>query len=352
MMGAAAGRLRRRWVGLLLGGGAACVTGETLSSDALTIQGQLDEARRRGAYRCAPLALAEAEAHLEFLKGALHRGDSVRAQGHRDRSKAAMLTALDRSKGCVAPDADGDGVPDSDDRCPREVGLESLLGCPDVDGDGLADRDDTCPTLPGPATSLGCPDEDGDAIPDPVDRCRAEPEDFDGHDDEDGCPEEDPVRDTDGDGLLDPDDACPLEPETPNGVDDEDGCPDVKLDLVEIDREAGRIALKRKVFFDTGRASIKPVSYGLLTEVAEALKAFPRMKVVIEGHTDSVGSSRVNLRISQARAEAVRDYLIAQGIPPERLIAIGFGEDKPLDTNRTRAGRDRNRRVDFTISAE
>lgn len=390
-----------------------CASGAALRREAESIQVQLDNARQAGAYRCAPRALAKAEAHLDFLQGELQQGHALRAKDHREEAAAALVTVMEQVKVCppLVADRDGDGVPDDADKCPDVPGPEKYEGCPDRDGDGIhdgidqcidapedkdgtededgcpenEDRDgdglidpedmcpddpgplkdkgcpdtdgdglhdgvDQCPEKPGPKDNKGCPvgDADGDGILDDVDKCRDTPEDKDGWEDEDGCPD----PDNDADGILDEADRCPLEPETMNGHLDGDGCPDKKLQLVEVKRDVGKIEIKEKVYFQTGKSRIRSRSYPLLNEVAEALKTAPTMTVLVEGHTDSVGSSARNLRLSQARADSVRDYLMAQGIAGERLTAVGFGEEKPIDTNRTRSGRSNNRRVEFTITGE
>ncbi|RKZ25516.1 hypothetical protein DRQ20_04995, partial [bacterium] len=104
--------------------------------------------------------------------------------------------------------------------------------------------------------------------------------------------------------------------------------------------------------FDPGKAVIKPMYYPILDRVAEVLKENPNVKVEIQGHTDSVGPEDYNLRLSQARAEAVRQYLISKGISPDRLIAKGYGEMMPIADNRTREGRAKNRRIEFVVIEE
>jgi OOP family OmpA-OmpF porin len=419
---------------------AGCTTGAALFREADSIQNQLDAAREAGAYRCAPKALALAEAHLEFLKEELSQGNAVRAAEHRAESSAALVTVMARVKTCPplvgdadgdgllddrdacvkvpgkpefmgcpdsdgdglpdprdrcpavaedadgvddddgcpededsdddglldpedacphergpralrgCPDSDGDGLADGDDRCPNAAGLREHGGCPDSDGDGVLDGEDRCPKVPGAEENRGCPygDQDTDGVLDKDDRCPDVPEDPDGFEDADGCPD----ADNDGDGIVDGADRCPLALETMNGVDDEDGCPDQKLELVEVNRELGKIEIKQKVFFATGKATIQPVSFRLLDEVAEVLKTYPTMQVMVEGHTDAVGSASKNLRLSQDRADAVRVYLVGKGVPPERLTAMGFGKERPLESNQTKAGREVNRRVEFTITKE
>ena len=382
--------IKRQGLFLLIaaGLGSSCAVGAALRLDSETIQTRLDAARESGAYECAPKELATAESNLEFLNVELDEGNPVRATDHRDKAREALVQVIEKLKGCQpAPgpkDRDGDGVPDENDACPDNPGPAKFLGCPDrdgdgspdnvdkcpdapedmdghddedgcpetedKDGDGVLDAVDACPEIPGPAENKGCPlrDRDHDGILDDVDQCPDDPEDKDGFEDQDGCPD----LDNDKDGIPDKVDQCPDLPETKNGYKDEDGCPDINPDLVVVNRDLGKIEIKQKVYFDTGKATIKPISFKLLNEVAAVLKANPSMEVLVEGHTDSVGSDALNMKLSGARANSVREYMIGQGVEATRLTAIGFGKTKPIADNGTADGREMNRRVEFTIVKE
>ncbi|RLB54993.1 MAG: hypothetical protein DRI34_11260 [Deltaproteobacteria bacterium] len=251
--------------------------------------------------------------------------------------------------GCPDPDNDGDGITDAKDKCPDDKGTVEHQGCPfsDQDADGLADKEDKCPEQAGPRENQGCPwgDQDEDGLTDNVDKCPRQAEDKDGFEDDDGCPD----PDNDKDGIPDDKDKCPLEPETINGVKDSDGCPD-KGRVVVIVRKK-KIEILQKVYFATGRSTILRRSYRLLDQVAQVLRGHSEIKRVrIEGHTDSRGSERFNQRLSEARARSVMRYLVKKGgIDPARLEAVGYGESKPIADNKTRKGREANRRVEFTI---
>ncbi len=219
----------------------------------------------------------------------------------------------------------------------------------DSDHDGLLDRDDKCPSAPedkdGFEDEDGCPDEDndGDGIVDEHDRCVNDPEDKDGFEDDDGCPD----KDNDGDGVLDAKDKCPNEPETFNNFEDEDGCPDKGQGPVQIQR--GKITVP-PVFFASGKDKILTRSKATLALVAETLKKNAWVKKVrIEGHTDDRGDSEFNLALSDRRAASVKRFLIAEGVEQGRLDSRGFGEEKPVADNKTRKGRGDNRRVEFII---
>ncbi|MFP2963213.1 OmpA family protein, partial [Myxococcus sp. 1LA] len=260
-------------------------------------------------------------------------------------------------------DTDGDGILDIDDACPTEPedkdGFQDSDGCPDPDNDadGIPDTADACPNEPETVNGFedtdGCPDvapppppvdTDGDGIMDPDDGCPNEPEDKDGFQDEDGCPD----PDNDRDGIPDAQDKCPNEPETINGVDDEDGCPDKGTVKVLVDGE--RIVILEKVYFATGKDVILARSFPLLKQVAAVLRANPQVELVrIEGHTDDQGNDAKNLDLSQRRANNVRTFLVNAGIAADRMEAVGYGETKPVDTNKTAKGRENNRRVGFTI---
>ena len=99
--------------------------------------------------------------------------------------------------------------------------------------------------------------------------------------------------------------------------------------------------------FQTGKAVILPVSQGILDQVAQSLVDNPDVNVEVGGHTDSQGSEAANLRLSQARADAVREYLIGKGVPAARITAKGYGEGSPVADNTTAAGRSANRRVEL-----
>jgi outer membrane protein OmpA-like peptidoglycan-associated protein len=264
--------------------------------------------------------------------------------------------------GCPDPDNDQDGVLDVNDGCPLDPEdvdkFEDTDGCPDPDNDkdGFLDTQDKCPndaeTINQWEDTDGCPDTipdtDGDGFLDPQDKCPTEPEDKDGFADEDGCPD----PDNDMDGILDVNDTCPMKPETLNGYQDADGCPDekpqIKLKLVKVTK--AKIEILQKVYFKTAKSKIKRKSYPVLEEVALVLKSYKYIKRVrIEGHTDSVGPDKYNKRLSQGRADAVRKFLTDRGVEVERLDAEGFGEEQPLDSNKTKAGRANNRRVEFNI---
>ncbi len=125
---------------------------------------------------------------------------------------------------------------------------------------------------------------------------------------------------------------------------------DVTLQPTKLKVEKNRIVILEKVNFELNKATIKADSFDLLNEVGEVIMRNPDAgRVEVQGHTDDQGSDSYNLDLSQRRAEAVRDYLIKRGVDKERLIAVGFGESKPIADNRTPAGRAENRRVEFIL---
>jgi OOP family OmpA-OmpF porin len=247
-------------------------------------------------------------------------------------------------------DRDGDGLRDDVDKCPDDPedkdGFEDDDGCPDLDNDadGIKDTSDKCPMDPEDIDKFededGCPDldNDKDGLADKVDQCPNEAEDKDGFEDDDGCPD----LDNDNDTFLDKDDKCPIE----FGV-APDGCPKKYVNVVVTQT---KIEIKQTVFFEFNKATIKSVSFGLLNEVAQALKDNPKIKVEVQGHTDSVGSDARNLKLSQKRAESVRTYLVKQGVDSSRMVPKGYGETVPIADNRTKDGRAENRRVEFVIT--
>ncbi len=213
-------------------------------------------------------------------------------------------------------DSDGDGIPDDIDACPMEKGTKDNDGCPK-----LADRD-------------------GDGIPDIYDKCPDQPEDKDGIDDGDGCPE----TDADGDGIPDTEDACPKQPGPRNADPKKNGCPTTYT------FEGTVIKFVQQVHFAIGSATILPDSFPILQDVVNLLKVNPNLKrIAVEGHTDNTGAADMNRHLSQLRAESVMNWIVSHGIVAARLEAHGYGPDKPIDTNDTPAGRTKNRRVEFKI---
>jgi outer membrane protein OmpA-like peptidoglycan-associated protein len=234
-------------------------------------------------------------------------------------------------------DRDGDGFLDPDDKCPDDPGV-APDGCPDLDADkdGILLPDDKCPEEKGVAPD-GCPvaDRDGDGFLDPDDKCPDEPGVA-----PDGCPDLDP----DKDGILNPHDKCPNEPETKNGYQDEDGCPD------ELPEEVKKFTgVMEGIQFDVNRATIRPASFATLDAAAKVLTDYPELRLEISGHTDTDGTHDRNLKLSQERADSVKAYLVKKGVAEERIQTRGAGPDEPIADNKTREGKQQNRRIEFKI---
>jgi outer membrane protein OmpA-like peptidoglycan-associated protein len=288
-------------------------------------------------------------------------------QGCPDRDKDGITDSQDKCpdvpglkelQGC--PDADGDGITDAEDSCVYDKGLREFYGCPDRDSDRVIDKLDECPDTPGLAEFNGCPDRDKDGTPDKTDLCPdvAGPKehfgcpDTDGdgvYDNEDKCiqtpgPKENlgcAWPDKDGDGVFDKDDACP----TIFGVPENKGCP--KLEKKEL--ETIKYAFEN-LEFETGKDIIRTHSYPSLNALAALLVKKDSYGLRIEGHTDNVGADDKNLILSQKRADAVKAYLAKKGVSAQKLETYGYGETKPIATNDTKEGRQKNRRVEMTIT--
>ncbi|GGG93850.1 cell envelope biogenesis protein OmpA [Polaribacter pacificus] len=269
--------------------------------------------------------------HYQHSLGVVYRFGAVDTDGDGvvDKDDACPdVAGLAAFNGC--PDTDGDGVQDSEDACVNVAGLASLNGCPDADGDGIADKDDMCPDAKGSAANNGCPDSDGDGVVDRDDKCP----NVAGPVANGGCP----WPDTDGDGVLDKDDNCPNEA----GVASNNGCPEpVITDAAAKELED----FAKSILFNSGRTTFKTGVSAKLDQVVELMNKFPRANFIIEGHTDSTGTDAVNLKVSDKRAKAVRDYLVKNGVDASRLESKGFGEMYPIADNKTSAGRAKNRRV-------
>jgi len=277
-------------------------------------------------------------------------GEAVDANGcplPKDADRDGVTDNLDRcpdtpagtpvdATGCPK-DSDGDGVTDLSDKCPNTPAGTAVdaTGCPrDSDKDGVLDAADKCPNTPAgtPVDETGCPkDSDNDGVTDLLDKCPNTPPGIgvDGN----GCP-----FDHDGDGVIDSRDKCP---DTPTGTKvDAVGCPELF--------GGGATLVLEGVYFETGKAILKPESQASLYRVAESLRGNPEVTVEIGGHTDNTGSRATNMRLSNARANAVRDFLISRGVDAHRMTAKGYGPDKPVADNKTVAGRAANRRVELT----
>jgi outer membrane protein OmpA-like peptidoglycan-associated protein len=267
-------------------------------------------------------------------------------------SEVERVTIYSKETVVTSEDKDGDGIPDDVDKCPKEP----------EDKDGFEDND-------------GCPDKDNDkdGITDDIDKCPNEPEDKDGFEDNDGCPDRDndqdgvedgldkcpkepedkdnfedndgcPDPDNDKDGIADAIDKCPNEPETVNHYKDEDGCPDEVP--AEVKKFTGVI---EGINFKTNSAHILPGSWAVLDRALKVLQDFPDVNLEISGHTDSKGRDAYNLRLSQRRADSVKLYFVTRGIASSRLVSIGYGESRPIADNATASGRASNRRTEFKL---
>jgi outer membrane protein OmpA-like peptidoglycan-associated protein len=247
--------------------------------------------------------------------------------------------------GCSAgqKDADLDAIADTGDRCPGTPAGEraDAEGCSpsqkDDDKDGVMNPADRCPgTRPGEQVdSTGCPpgprDSDGDGVADTTDQCPTTPagEAVNSR----GCP-----RDTDTDGISDARDHCPS---TPAGQPvDENGCP-------ILFQKGARTVVLRGVTFQTGKATLTPSARAVLRDIATQLVENPEYRVQISGHTDNTGTRAANLRLSLARARTVETFLEANGVPLRQVSSKGFGPDVPIASNKTAAGRAKNRRVEL-----
>lgn len=248
--------------------------------------------------------------NVNFSKGLGHfYQNQTRSGSFRHQAIGASLGVFlnsDKRREAKKRDRDNDGVPDIEDDCPREKGSIVAKGCPDKDNDGVPDRDDFCPNLAGTANRKGCP-----------------------------------APDSDRDGVNDDEDKC-LDVKGPK---ENNGCPETDEDLqAKMEGYAKRIQFKYK------STSLSSSSKTVLDEVVKVLKRNPRLHVLIEGYTSSDGNGRNHMRLSQARAESVKQYLEWNGIGTRRLKAVGFGDANPVNKGKTEADRALNRRVELKIT--
>ena len=274
-------------------------------------------------------------------------GDGV--EDYRDKCPNTPEAAWGKvdTLGCPL-DTDGDGVPDYLDECPETPeaawGKVDEKGCPlDTDKDGVPDYLDACPDTPEAAKGMvdanGCPiDSDGDGVPDYLDKCPNTPAAAVGYVDSVGCP-----LDSDADGVPDYLDKCPTVP----GTEANKGCPEVKREVRQLLQKA-----MQGIEFETGKAKIKKKSYALLDEIAAIFIANESYIIEVQGHTDNTGKAAANKKISEQRAKEVMKYLEKKGVPADRMTAVGYGQEQPIADNKTAAGRQKNRRVEFKITFE
>ena len=269
-------------------------------------------------------------------------GDGV--PDDKDRCPGTPTGAIVDATGCPK-DTDGDGVPDYQDACPRtpKGAIVDANGCPlDGDGDGVYDGIDKCPSTPLGARvdSLGCSkDTDNDGVPDGIDQCPRTPPRAEV--DAKGCP-----KDDDNDGVYNGIDRCPKTP--PGTKVDTTGCPKAPK-LKKGESITIRINFKTCSWDISSEESIK------LQDALNMMRAFPNMIIVVEGHTDnrSIGAGckrkgvKDNVDLSFKRANAVRDWLISNGIDGSRIQVKGYGATKPIASNDTANGRAKNRRIEL-----
>jgi len=130
-----------------------------------------------------------------------------------------------------------------------------------------------------------------------------------------------------------------------NGYQDLDGCPD------ELPKEIKKYTgdAVKGINFATGKADLLPSSNTVLDEIVAVLKSYPDVKLEVQGHTDTVGERNDNIDLSKRRADSVRAYFLSKGIEDARITAVGYGPDKPIADNKTKAGKAKNRRVEMKL---
>ncbi|TAE30915.1 MAG: OmpA family protein [Candidatus Kapaibacterium sp.] len=250
-------------------------------------------------------------------------------------------------------DTDGDGLTD-----PDEVNkYKTNPSVADTDGDGVNDADEINKTKtdplkadqaappPAPAPSNG--DSDADGLPDA---------------DETSTYKTDPTKlDTDGDGLKDGDEVLkhktdPLKPDTDGGgMNDGDEVRKRRNPLAPADDsikslskiDVGRTLVLEGIEFESGKATITPASAAVLENALDYFNEYPEISVEIDGHTDNAGNKDSNLKLSQARADAVKVWLTSRGVSADRLATKGYGPDKPVAPNDTPENKKKNRRIEF-----
>ena len=229
-------------------------------------------------------------------------------------------------------DVDNDGVVDSLDKCPSQKGPLKYFGCPvpDTDKDGVDDDMDKCPNESGTKKYNGCPipDTDKDGMNDEADKCPT----VSGLTRYTGCP----IPDTDKDGVNDEIDTCP----TVAGISANNGCEDVQPIFSKIASD---------FTFKTGTSVLNSKILSKLDSVVSLLNQYPNIHLDIIGNTDNTGSIKINMPLSEKRANIVFKYLLKKNVPTDRLTKKGVADTNPIDTNKTALGRAKNRRTDMNV---
>ena len=227
--------------------------------------------------------------------------------------------------------------------CPGQPLLGSPCKVPDSDGDGVFDNMDKCPNTPAgrKVNAQGCElDGDGDGVVDALDKCPNTPAGRKVN--AQGC-----ELDSDGDGIVDGLDKCPG---TPSGVKvDAQGCPPVAEKVTVVEEVIVEKLVLQGINFDSESDKITTQFDPVLEKAAAALNnpAWKGVKVEVAGYTDYLGTDEYNLKLSDRRANAVRDYLVSKGIAADRLTTKGYGKADPIADNATPEGRYQNRRVEL-----
>ncbi len=274
---------------------------------------------------------------------------------------------LDQNDSCVTdsgivkfngcPDRDGDDIMDKEDDCPDTPGIPEFKGCPDTDGDGLMDKEDECPTFPGPKINRGCPlkllhniNEMGEILE--TDTMYLDDKYFYFEDLKANQNQLFMLSEDDNSDFI----RVILGNDTITAFRNAKGyyfyayLPPAPAEIELLEEE--EIILKAafdNLEFESGKAKIKERSYPSLEKLAKLLLKKPEWRIKISGHTDDVGKASSNLKLSQKRSEAVRDFLILNDVLKERIDVEWFGETKPIATNKTKEGRQKNRRVEMKI---
>ena len=296
----------------LLGAAAGCARGPELVSRMRALEAVVAQAEHNGAVRCAPRELATAQSQLRFAALELEQGFPLRAERHFERAEPNAHAArfLSVPEHCAAraiavsskeaPDSDADGVPDDVDQCVFEK----------EDRDQYLD-DDGCPEM----------DNDLDTLSDDVDACPLVAEDPDGQRDADGCPD----PDNDGDGVLDADDACPSEAGSASGA--PPGCAAEPPLAVLTDCE---VLITRPIDFEPQSERIARTSVVVLKAVVDLLASDPGLRLEIRVLASGLATERNDRQLSERRAAAVKKYIVAQGVTPDRLGSSGSSSEPGL----------------------
>lgn len=267
---------------------------------------------------------------MDMLAGDVNTNNMVNGNDHFLNHQMGLTFSLGNKTKKL--DVDGDGFTDFEDACPKVFGVAAMQGCPDTDRDGIKDSEDPCPNQSGSLAMGGCPDTDQDGLADHEDECPVNAGSIALR----GCP------DSDGDGVTDAYDNCPHNA----GSLTNKGCPKIEPSTRDLMKKANE-----EVKFVSESAKFQETAIEVLQEILSVLEAHPYYELIIESHVfNESKEDAFELKLSQDRADVIKEFLVTNGINSEKIIAVGYGSFKPHYFNQEELQTEFIERLEFKIN--